>query len=95
MDLGTIYSRCILGEYSVLRDVVCDVELMVSNAKRFNPLGHPVHTSADDVANLFYKELGELTGMWKPDASSVEKFAKHRDEEGPVGWVLYQCRNCQ
>ena len=73
MDLGTIYSRCILGEYSVLRELASDVDLMVSNAKRFNPVGHPVHTGADEVSKLFFKELNALTSLWKQDGNSTEE----------------------
>ncbi|KAG7372195.1 bromodomain containing protein [Nitzschia inconspicua] len=64
MDLGTIYSRCILGEYQELRDVVHDVNLMVTNAKKFNPPGHIVNSMATEVLNLFDKELNALTMGW-------------------------------
>ena len=40
IDLGTIYSRCVLGEYQVLHKMVDDAKLMVANAKKFNPVGH-------------------------------------------------------
>ena len=89
MDLGTIYSRCILGEYAILRDVVSDVELMVSNAKRFNPVGHPVHTSADDVFDLFFKELGELTSLWNPSGNSAEQsWESHSDVRMSLNTVI-------
>jgi hypothetical protein len=64
MDLGTIYARCILGEYVELKDVVNDVILMVTNAKKFNPPGNIVHSMATDVLNLFNSELNALTQAW-------------------------------
>jgi hypothetical protein len=64
MDLGTVYSRCILGEFDTLRDVVDDVELVFANAMRYNPKGHPVHDVAIEVRELFFKELDSLTKTW-------------------------------
>jgi hypothetical protein len=71
MDLGTIYAQCVIGEYSEMADIVQDVELMVSNAKRFNPVGHFVHTKAGEVLTLFYQELMALIQIW--DASTGAK----------------------
>eukprot|EP00539_Tryblionella_compressa_P012316 CAMPEP_0178824394 /NCGR_PEP_ID=MMETSP0746-20121128/5654_1 /TAXON_ID=913974 /ORGANISM="Nitzschia punctata, Strain CCMP561" /LENGTH=1230 /DNA_ID=CAMNT_0020486067 /DNA_START=76 /DNA_END=3768 /DNA_ORIENTATION=+ len=65
IDLGTIYSRCLLGEYHELKNVVDDVELMVSNAKTFNPPGHIVSSMATEILGLFYAELNALTNAWK------------------------------
>jgi hypothetical protein len=70
MDLGTVYSRCVLGEYNVLREVVQDVELVVSNAKKFNPVGHYVHIKADEIRDLFFQELASLTKMWSVDSDA-------------------------
>jgi Histone acetylation protein/Bromodomain len=64
VDLGTIYSRCVLGEYHRLRDVANDVILMVANAKKFNPPGHIVNSMATEVLNLFNSELNALTLGW-------------------------------
>jgi len=80
MDLGTIYAQCVIGEYQTLEDVVHDIELMVSNAKRFNPVGHYVHTKADEVLSLFYQELMALMHIW--DASTCAK-------EPSVSWRMY------
>jgi Histone acetylation protein/Bromodomain len=70
MDLGTIYSRCVLGQYERLRDVVADVELMTSNAKIFNPVGHIVHKYAIDTEEVFYSELNVLVQVWEQGDSS-------------------------
>ena len=64
MDLGTVYSRCMLGEYSTLQDLVDDVELTFSNAMKYNPKGHFVHTKAEEVREMFFSELGELVKSW-------------------------------
>jgi hypothetical protein len=66
MDLGTVYSKCMLGEYSSLRSLVEDVELIVSNAKRYNPEGHPVHIKATELRELFFAELNQLVRTWSP-----------------------------
>jgi hypothetical protein len=64
MDLGTVYSRCILGEFDSLGDLVSDMQLVFDNAKRYNPMTHPVHKMAIEVQALFVQELGKLTASW-------------------------------
>ena len=80
MDLGTIYSRCILGEYRVLRELVDDFELMVSNAQKYNPIGHVVHAQASEISDLFLKELNLLTKCWATaDAKDDHFWSNHAD----------------
>jgi hypothetical protein len=79
MDLGTVYSLCVLGEYQTLRELVNGVELMVANAKKFNPVGHFVHKQAIEIHYLFFQELNRLTKLWAhgsdTDRGSWEAFA--------------------
>lgn len=79
IDLGTIYARCVVGEYHLLQDVVNDVELMVSNAKRFNPPGHIVHNYANEISKVFLSELNALIRLWDRDGSSID----------PVSWESF------
>jgi hypothetical protein len=64
MDLGTVYSRCLHGEYETLSDVIEDVELVFSNAMRYNPKGHSVHNMAIETRDFFFKELNSLVAQW-------------------------------
>lgn len=64
MDLGTVYSRCVMGEYRLLSDLVSDVQLVFANAKRYNPKGHIVHDRAIELETLFTEELHSLTNTW-------------------------------
>jgi hypothetical protein len=64
MDLGTVLSRCLLGEYRILQEMVDDIELVFANAKKYNPVGHIVHTNAIEVSDLFFAELNDLTKCW-------------------------------
>lgn len=72
MDLGTIYARCMLGEYATLKCLVDDVELVVSNAKKFNPKGHVVHTKADELEELFLHGLNETVKAWDSAGSYAD-----------------------
>ena len=80
MDLGTVLSRCILGEYDTLLDMVNDVRLVFSNAKKFNPPGHIVHVNAIELEEIFMTELTAISKTWiepKPGGSmqhSLEGF---------------------
>lgn len=64
MDLGTIYSRLVLGEFEDLREFASDVKLVFANAMRFNPVGHPIHTKAVEVQAAFFRELNALAPTW-------------------------------
>ena len=64
MDLGTVLSRCVLGEYAVLRDMVADIQLVFSNAKKFNPPGHIIHANAIELEEIFMTELSVVTKTW-------------------------------
>ena len=82
MDLGTVYSRCILGEFDTLQDVVDDVELVFSNAMRYNPKGHAVHDVAIETSELFFKELDALTKQWlltSPVSEAAHSWKLHAD----------------
>lgn len=71
MDLGTVYSRCVLGEYLNLEALVSDVELVFSNALRYNPKGHFVHSKAVEANELFVAELNQLASSWTADTGSA------------------------
>ena len=79
MDLGTIYAKCMVGEYATLQDLVDDVELVVANAKKFNPPGHIVHTKADELRVLFFKRLNEAVQSWPLDDVKAEDWRAARD----------------
>jgi Histone acetylation protein/Bromodomain len=64
IDLGTIHSRLTLGEYRDLNELCVDVELVISNAKKYNPPGHYVHLKAIEIYGLFLDELKQLTKCW-------------------------------
>lgn len=69
MDLGTVHSRCVLGEYRILNEFVADVELVFSNARRFNPPGHPVYMAATELGDIFLSLLNNITESWVTPSS--------------------------
>mmetsp|Transcript_8175 Transcript_8175/g.20591 ORF Transcript_8175/g.20591 Transcript_8175/m.20591 type:complete len:1338 (-) Transcript_8175:215-4228(-) len=72
MDLGTMYAKCVLGEYGRMRDVVDDLDLMTTNAEKFNPPGHIVHKMANEIAEVFHAELNVLVQLWKHDEDTPD-----------------------
>lgn len=72
MDLSTIYCRCLLGEYDMVRDVVSDVKLVVENAKLYNPKGHPIHSLADNLWRSFQTNLMTLCLRCQGSISALE-----------------------
>ena len=70
MDLATAFAKCVMGEYEILQNLVDDIHLMVSNARKFNPVGHFVHNKAIEIQELFIQELDKLTSSWKLEEGS-------------------------
>lgn len=77
MDLGTVYSRCLLGEFETLSDVVSDVELIFQNAMKYNPEGHSVYESALEMKDFFIVELNKLTRSWNIGGFATCKESDH------------------
>uniref|UniRef100_A0A7S0KXM4 histone acetyltransferase n=1 Tax=Asterionellopsis glacialis TaxID=33640 RepID=A0A7S0KXM4_9STRA len=84
MDLGTIYSRCVLGEFETLRDLVSDVVLVFSNAMLYNPKGHYVHNMAIEIQRLFFVELDSLAKDWHQAGIAKERTAS----AGGLSWII-------
>jgi len=64
MDLGTIHSRCLLGEYDTYRELQIDIELVFQNAMKYNPKGHIVHTIAEEMLVFTQNQLKALAQYW-------------------------------
>jgi Transcription factor involved in chromatin remodeling, contains bromodomain len=73
MDLGTILSKSLMGEYEEFNEIVSDLELTCSNAMRYNPSGHPVHTMANDILGFIRKQLRIITEYWRDCGVRVEQ----------------------
>ncbi|KAI3830677.1 hypothetical protein MKX03_005423 [Papaver bracteatum] len=81
IDLGTVKSKIYKGEYTSPLGFCADVRLTFSNAMRYNPPGHEVHTMASELRTIFEerwkaieKEL--LPVPLQPDAARDTKAAK-------------------
>lgn len=80
MDLGTVYSHTVLGEYETLKDFVADVDLVFSNAKKYNPPGHYVHVKAIEVQECFFQELNQFVKTWpSPSHEPVQSWLDFQD----------------
>jgi len=64
MDLSTILTQCILGEYKEFYEVVTDLELVFRNAMRYNPNGHPINQLAKDLLMFVQRQLNVLARYW-------------------------------
>uniref|UniRef100_A0A0D9W9Q1 Bromo domain-containing protein n=1 Tax=Leersia perrieri TaxID=77586 RepID=A0A0D9W9Q1_9ORYZ len=77
MDLGTVRSNLASGRYTSHEDFAADVRLTFSNALRYNPAGHEVHTFAGDLLASFEK-------MYKASVSWFEQELKQLEPPVPV-----------
>ncbi|KAL8111608.1 hypothetical protein AgCh_019360 [Apium graveolens] len=59
MDLGTVKSKLVSGQYTSPLEFAADVRLTFSNAKTYNPPGNDVHVMADVLSKFFEVR-------WKP-----------------------------
>ena len=53
MDLQSVRSKLVSGEYSNIQEFSADVRLVFDNARLFNAPGHPIHKSAATLHSLF------------------------------------------
>ena len=55
MDLSTINAKVENGNYASREEMRDDFNLMIHNAKTYNPPGFPVHSEAEGLENVFAK----------------------------------------
>jgi bromodomain-containing factor 1 len=60
MDYGSIMTNLKQGVYTTMEDWTVDMQLVLTNAKIFNPTDHPVHQWASQLQALFDKKLAQL-----------------------------------
>jgi len=79
MDLGTVHSRCLLGEYDIMQDLLHDVELVFKNAMLYNPKGHVVHSMAEEMSQFSMNQFDLLASHWRKISTSIDDTT---DKEG-------------
>ncbi|XP_062226801.1 transcription factor GTE2-like [Phragmites australis] len=77
MDLGTVKENLAAGRYPSLDAFAADVRLIFSNALRYNPAGHEVHTFAGALLAYFEK-------MYKAAVAWFEEECKRLEPPRPV-----------
>lgn len=60
MDYGSIMVTLKGGGYATMEDWTVDMQLVLTNAKIFNPTDHPVHQWAQQLQGMFDKKLAQL-----------------------------------
>lgn len=71
MDYGTIWRNINAGQYQNMEDWTVDMQLVLTNAKIFNPTDHPVHQWAQQLQVMFDKKLGQLNS--KPEMAAFKQ----------------------
>jgi len=91
MDYGTIESKLREGEYKTMEDWTVDMQLVLTNAKIFNPPDHPVHQWASQLQAIFDRKLIQLNA--KPEMAAFKKPQRMR-RGNPMPDADWQaCRN--
>nr|CAH66790.1 H0215F08.1 [Oryza sativa]CAH66952.1 B0809H07.7 [Oryza sativa] len=72
MDLGTVRANLAAGRYSSHDDFAADVRLTFSNALRYNPAGHEVHTFAGDLLASFEKMYKAFMSWFEQELKLLE-----------------------
>uniref|UniRef100_A0ACD5UF14 Uncharacterized protein n=1 Tax=Avena sativa TaxID=4498 RepID=A0ACD5UF14_AVESA len=67
MDLGTVKAGLAAGKYPTHDAFAADVRLTFSNALRYNPVGHGVHTFAGDLLASFEKMYREAVSWFEEE----------------------------
>lgn len=91
MDLGTILSKLNSGQYQTMEEFKTDVDLVWSNATKFNPPGHDVYVMAETLKKDFdagYEKLLTTINTPKVKKTPAPKSAKKgKAKTSPVAGV--------
>jgi hypothetical protein len=60
MDLRTVKTRLLVGQYHNIHDAISDIMLVFQNAILYNPVNHIVHESAKLLLNEFNEDVRSL-----------------------------------
>ncbi|KAK3143681.1 hypothetical protein QOZ80_4AG0303520 [Eleusine coracana subsp. coracana] len=72
MDLGTVKEKLAAGRYASHGDFADDVRLTFSNALRYNPVGHEVHTFAGALLASFEKMYRAAVAWFEEECKRLE-----------------------
>ncbi|GJN26420.1 hypothetical protein PR202_gb14348 [Eleusine coracana subsp. coracana] len=72
MDLGTVKEKLAAGRYASHGDFAADVRLTFSNALRYNPVGHEVHTFAGALLASFEKMYRAAVAWFEEECKRLE-----------------------
>ncbi|OEL16781.1 hypothetical protein BAE44_0022199 [Dichanthelium oligosanthes] len=72
MDLGTVKESLAAGRYASHDAFAADVRLTFSNALRYNPVGHEVHTFAGALLASFEKMYKEAVAWFEEECKRLE-----------------------
>lgn len=73
MDLGTVKAKLNANEYKSPHEFAADIRLTFNNAMTYNPIGHEVHTMAEQMLQFF-------EDRWKPICD------KYEEEKRKLSW---------
>ena len=79
IDLNIIKEKLENGDYDEVAEVNVDMKLMVSNAMKFNPPGHDVHTAAQQLQQIWEEKWRTLPPKVEPRDMS-EDFVDDEDD---------------
>ncbi|CAD6262238.1 unnamed protein product [Miscanthus lutarioriparius] len=71
MDLGTVKEGLAAGRYASHDDFAADVRLTFTNALRYNPVGHEVHTFAGALLAYFERMYKEALANFEEEAGNA------------------------
>nr|CAB3485794.1 unnamed protein product [Digitaria exilis] len=76
MDLGTVKENLAAGRYASHGAFAADVRLTFSNALRYNPVGHEVHTFAGALLASFEKMYKSAVDWFEEECKRLEQPSK-------------------
>lgn len=90
MDYGSIMAKLKRGDYETMEDWTVDMQLVLTNAKIFNPTDHPVHQWASQLQGIFDKKLGQLNAKTEMAAFKLPPRIRMGPPMPDAEW--HQCR---
>lgn len=91
MDYNSVMDKLRKGEYETMEDWTVDMQLVLTNAKIFNPTDHPVHQWANQLQGIFDKKLAQLNAKTEMAAFKQPPRVRRGPPMPEAEW--HQCRS--
>ena len=81
MDLSTVRSKLLNGDYATLEEFIAQMQLIWDNCKLYNMAGSAIYKICERIEKSYNRELGKFKAAQGLNTASNKRSAKQAFEE--------------